>query len=74
MNISINQNNEENKKNNKGTMANKRTIMGYKNKKINQKYINHPYFSPLVLRKKEIYEIFNAGKSFNNNLEQYKNN
>ena len=74
MNISINQNNEENKKNNKGTMANKRTIMGYKNKKINQKYINHPYFSPLVLRKKEIYEIFNVGKSFNNNLEQYKNN
>ena len=77
MNISINQNNEENNKNNKGTMVNKGTIMGYKNKdapkKKTQKLIKHPYYSPLVLRKKEIYEIFNVGESLNKNMEQYKN-
>ena len=81
MNLSNNQNIEENNNNNnnnnkknKGTMVLKETILDYKYKdapkKANQKLINHPYFSPLVLRKKEFYEIFNEGKPLPKNLEK----
>ena len=40
-------------------------------KKIHTTKINHPYYSPLVLRKKEKYEIlFHEGKTVTNKLSQ----
>ena len=76
MNFSTKKSNDENnQKNNKGIITNKDTIYDYKKKdapkRLKQKLINHPYFSPLVLRKKEIYEIF-KGNPLNKKFEPIK--
>ena len=46
---------------------------GTSTKIIRNKKINHPYFSPLVLMKKELYEVFKTKKPLKKDLEIIKN-
>ena len=56
---------KENKIANKMELNKMHVITSYDNKKYNNKnkYINHPYYSPSVISKREKYKIFNSNES-----------
>ena len=67
-------------KKNKATSCKKETILSYFNKdkkeangkKQLHKHISHPYFTPLVLKKKEQYLILDGDNILKENISQIK--
>ena len=80
MNKKNNNNDNKNIKINKATFTKHNKFINYNNAadalkqkiKNNNNKINHPYFSPLVLLKKEQYKIFKDDRGLKNNIKQIK--